>query len=121
MTDKRTHFLAVQVDGSHRMNTLVPVIKKLVEDVRQGDGSVGIGLVSMLGFEDTAKLLKVTENPLKALSRCTGLLLGTFTRRLLTLWISQLGTRDTFFFHRFLRSVKRVLSLLGLFDIVILN
>ena len=61
MTASHTHFIAVQVDGSYRMKTLVPVLKQLIEDVSKAESSVGIGLVSMLGFEDTAKLLKVVS------------------------------------------------------------
>jgi len=59
MANKRTHFIAVQLDGAYRLKTLVPVLENLVEGVK-GDGQVGIGLVSMLGFEDTAKTLRVS-------------------------------------------------------------
>jgi hypothetical protein len=58
MANKRTHFIAVQLDGAYRLKTLVPVLENLVEGVK-GDESLGIGLVSMLGFEDTAKTLRV--------------------------------------------------------------
>ena len=54
----RRHFIAVQLDGAYRLKALVPVLETLVAQV-QRDPSVGIGLVSMLGFEDTAKTLKV--------------------------------------------------------------
>ncbi len=59
MAKKRTHFIAVQLDGAYRLRTLVPVLKRLVEECKR-DRAVGIGLVSMLGFEDTAKTLKVS-------------------------------------------------------------
>ena len=42
------------------MSTLVPILKRLVQEVGSSNGSVGIGLVSMIGFEDTAKLLRVS-------------------------------------------------------------
>lgn len=58
MAKKRTHFIAVQLDGIHRLKTMVPVLKQLVEECKR-DKAVGIGLVSMLGFEDSAKMLKV--------------------------------------------------------------
>ena len=52
--------MAVQIDGTYRMSTLVPILKRLVQEVGSSNGSVGIGLVSMIGFEDTAKLLRVS-------------------------------------------------------------
>lgn len=58
MAKKRTHFIAVQLDGAYRLKTLVPVLKALVEECKK-DKAVGIGLVSMLGFEDSAKTLRV--------------------------------------------------------------
>ena len=58
MAKKRTHFIAVQLDGAYRLKTLVPVLKRLVQECKR-DKAVGIGLVSMLGFEDSAKTLKV--------------------------------------------------------------
>lgn len=60
MAKKRTHFIAVQLDGAYRLKTLVPVLKRLVEECKR-DKAVGIGLVSMLGFEDSAKTLKVSS------------------------------------------------------------
>ena len=54
----RRHFIAVQLDGAYRLKALVPVLESLVAQV-QRDPAIGIGLVSMLGFEDTAKTLKV--------------------------------------------------------------
>lgn len=74
MAKKRTHFIAVQLDGAYRLKALVPLLKRLVEECKK-DKAVGIGLVSMLGFEDSAKTLKV---PLVSMycSKCTEETLG---------------------------------------------
>lgn len=48
----------VQLDGAYRLATLKPVLQKLVESAAQNQ-DVGIGIVSMLGFQETAKSLKV--------------------------------------------------------------
>lgn len=69
--NKRKHFIAVQMDGAHRLSSVAPLLDSLVKEV-QRDPTVGIGLVSMLGFEDTAKALKAGAIPLSSLRSSPG-------------------------------------------------
>ncbi len=49
--------MAVQLDGEYRMQAVTPLLRAVIEAVADRP-DIGIGLISMLGFEDTARLLR---------------------------------------------------------------
>ena len=57
---KRKRFVAVALDGAFRAPAVAPLLQRLVQAraEAQADG-VGLGVVSMLSFEDTVKALQV--------------------------------------------------------------
>ena len=64
----RKHFVAVQLDGEYRMQAVTPLLHAVIEAVADRP-DIGIGLISMLGFEDTARLLRASP-PLRCACIC---------------------------------------------------
>ena len=58
--DTRKRFTAVALDGQFRISAVAPLLNKLIQMRNDADASdMGIGIVSMLGFNATSKALQV--------------------------------------------------------------
>ena len=56
----RKHFVVVPLDGPFRVKDMAPSIQVLKKAAAASDGAVGVGLLSMMGFEHTRNELSVS-------------------------------------------------------------
>ena len=57
--DKK-HFVVVPLDGAFRVKDMAPSIQAIKKAAEGSNGAVGVGLVSMMGFEHTRNELSVS-------------------------------------------------------------
>ena len=57
---ERKHFVVVPLDGDFRVKDMAPSIQALKQAAANSNGAVGVGLVSMMGFEHTRNELAVS-------------------------------------------------------------
>lgn len=56
----RKHFVVVPLDGAFRVRDMAPSIQAVKKAAAASNGDVGVGLVSMMGFEHTRNELSVS-------------------------------------------------------------
>lgn len=56
----RKHFVVVPLDGDFRVGDMAPSIQALKKAAADSNGAVGVGVVSMMGFEHTRNELAVS-------------------------------------------------------------
>lgn len=56
----RKHFVVVPLDGVFRVKDMAPSIQAVKKAAAASNGAVGVGLVSMMGFEHTRNELSVS-------------------------------------------------------------
>ena len=56
----RKHFVVVPLDGPFRVKHMAPSIQALKKAAAASNGAVGVGLLSMMGFEHTRNELSVS-------------------------------------------------------------
>lgn len=56
----RKHFMVVPLDGPFRVKDMAPSIQALKKAAAGSNGAVGVGLLSMMGFEHTRNELSVS-------------------------------------------------------------
>lgn len=61
---ERKHFVVVPLDGDFRVGDMAPSIQALKKAAANSGGAVGVGIVSMMGFEHTRNELAVSHPPL---------------------------------------------------------
>lgn len=61
MGHNRKHFVAVPLDGPFRVKDMAPSIQALKKAAAGSNGAVGVGLLSMMGFEHTRNELSVRQ------------------------------------------------------------
>ena len=57
----RKHFVVVPLDGAFRVKDMAPSIQAVKKAAAASNGAVGVGLVSMMGFEHTRNELSVSD------------------------------------------------------------
>lgn len=57
---ERKHFVVVPLDGDFRVKDMAPSIQAVKKAAANSNGAVGVGLVSMMGFEHTRNELAVS-------------------------------------------------------------
>ena len=57
---ERKHFVVVPLDGDFRVKDMAPSIQAVKLAAANSNGAVGVGLVSMMGFEHTRNELAVS-------------------------------------------------------------
>ena len=60
---ERKHFVVVPLDGDFRVKDMAPSIQAVKQAAANSNGAVGVGLVSMMGFEHTRNELAVSPQP----------------------------------------------------------
>ena len=56
----RKHFVVIPLDGPFRVKDMAPSIQALKKAAAASNGAVGVGLLSMMGFEHTRNELSVS-------------------------------------------------------------
>ena len=59
----RKHFVVVPLDGDFRVKDMAPSIQAVKQAAANSNGAVGVGIVSMMGFEHTRNELSVSARP----------------------------------------------------------
>ena len=59
---ERKHFVVVPLDGDFRVRDMAPSIQALKKAAADSGGAVGVGIVSMMGFEHTRNELAVSPS-----------------------------------------------------------
>ncbi len=67
----RKHFVVVPLDGAFRVKDMAPSIQAVKKAAAASNGAVGVGLVSMMGFEHTRNELSVSNQPCQKLRQPT--------------------------------------------------
>lgn len=61
---ERKHFVVVPLDGDFRVKDMAPSIQAVKQAAANSNGAVGVGIVSMMGFEHTRNELSVSPSKL---------------------------------------------------------
>ena len=59
---ERKHFVVVPLDGDFRVKDMAPSIQAVKQAAANSNGAVGVGIVSMMGFEHTRNELSVRSS-----------------------------------------------------------
>lgn len=57
----RKHFVVVPLDGAFRVKDIAPSIQSLKKAASASGGAVGVGIISMMGYEHTRNELSVSQ------------------------------------------------------------